>query len=428
MPAENQAPTNDPATDPDIELARRIDQKYGLDRPSRKRPGPGEEGDEARGDDEAAGSGTLPPPALPGTPTDRRPPKRAGQDAAPPRRVQPDRRGEKRSTETAIHPEDPRGNDTDTPDISLVGAYERKCGCCDEEFESRNMLFEHLRRSQHAVVSDDEEEPTLDDVQAEAKRRWIPGTQVTSKHIRPKDLEWRDIGSGTVAKTFKGVTRLWTSTKRGPAIEDISMRRVWSLSRGVLIDECDVEQTPDRVLNRQLSEPDDIRVELVLKGAQDLYLRAKPDVAEIYSNPRVCQEATARKYDGTLLRPGWSLDLSTRDPTTGEPWNLADAKVQSRVRKLIMDTEPFCIVGSPPCTPFSQLQGLNKARRDPKIVEKELRAGKADIKFCLEVYTMQMKAGRHFVHEHPLGSTAWKMPEVLRFILENGVDSVATNM
>ena len=31
----------------------------------------------------------------------------------------------------------------------------------------------------------------------------------------------------------------------------------------------------------------------------------------------------------------------------------------------------FCVVGSPPCTPFSQLQGLNKARRDPEIVRKD---------------------------------------------------------
>ena len=201
-------------------------------------------------------------------------------------------------------------------------------------------------------------------------------------------------------------------------IEDIHIRRVWSLSRGVLIDKCEIHKTADNILNREL--PDDIRVELVLKGAQDLYMRSRPDVAEIYSNPRICQEATAQKFDGTTLRPGWSLDLLTKDPTTGKPWDLSERKIQAKVIKLIKDTEPFCIVGSPPCTPFSQLQGLNKARRDPNIVEKELRLGKLHMKFCIDVYSMQVKAGRHFAHEHLAGSTAWKMPEVQQFILEYG--------
>ena len=74
--------------------------------------------------------------------------------------------------------------------------------------------------------------------------------------------------------------------------EDVHIRRIWSLSKGVLIDECEVDRTADHVLNRELREPDDIRVELVLKGAQSLYMRPRPDVAEIYSNPRICQEAT----------------------------------------------------------------------------------------------------------------------------------------
>ena len=163
---------------------------------------------------------------------------------------------------------------------------------------------------------------------------------------------------------------MMTTTKRGPAIGDVKLRRIWSLTRGVLIDECEVENTPDSKLNRKLAQPDDIRVELVLKGAQDLYMRKGPDVAEIYSNPRVCQEATANKYEGRMLKPGWSLDLSTKDPTTGRPWDLSDKKIQAKVKKLIIDTEPYCIVGSPPCTAFSQLQGLNNFKRDPKVVAK----------------------------------------------------------
>jgi hypothetical protein len=303
----------------------------------------------------------------------------------------------------------------------MVGAYGNKCGCCDEAFDSRNMLFQHLRSESHAIVSDSGSEENVDSVST-------PGAQASSSKIKPKDLEWRDIGSGTVTKTFKNVKKLYTTTRRGPPMQDIHIRRIWSLSKGKLIDECEVEQTPDRTLHRELAEADDIRVELVLKGAQSLYMRSRPDVAEIYSNPRICQEATAQKFEGINLRPGWSLDLSTKDPTTGMPWDLSDKKVQSRVIKLIRSTEPFCIVGSPPCTPFSQLQGLNKARRDPKTVAEELRIGKAHMNFCIDVYRMQMRSGRHFAHEHPAGSTAWNMPEVKQFILEYGIESVKMNM
>ena len=100
-------------------------------------------------------------------------------------------------------------------------------------------------------------------------------------NIKNKDTQWRDIGSGTMAKTFIAATRCWTTTKNGPAMSDIYLRRTWSLSKGKLIDECEVDRTPDEVLMRPLPEPDDIRVELMLKGAQELYRRKNPDVSEV---------------------------------------------------------------------------------------------------------------------------------------------------
>ena len=51
------------------------------------------------------------------------------------------------------------------------------------------------------------------------------------------------IGSGTVAKTFRNVTRMHTTTRHGPPIEDVHIRRIWSLGRRVLIDECEVDGT-----------------------------------------------------------------------------------------------------------------------------------------------------------------------------------------
>ena len=218
-------------------------------------------------------------------------------------------------------------------------------------------MFEHMRENDHMIESDESEEVSthlteeagpklvgdgenknikLDEDVNELSR--IPGARTSTKNIKPKDLVWRDIGSGTMAKTFVGATRLWTTTKNGPPMDEIKLRRIWSLTSGKLIDECEVDMVTDERLKRPLPEPDDIRVELVMKGAQDMYMRPHPDVAEVYSNPRVCQEATSQKYGGLDLKPGWSLDLTTKDPSTGKPWDLSCQKVQAKVRKMVRET------------------------------------------------------------------------------------------
>ena len=100
----------------------------------------------------------------------------------------------------------------------------------------------------------------------------------------------------------------------------------------------------DAKLHREFKEPDDIRVELTLKNAVALYERKGPDIVEIYSQPRVCQEVDGRDFGGQKLRPGFSLDLTMRDPKTGLPWDLSNPRVQDRVRSLVRTTEPYCII------------------------------------------------------------------------------------
>ena len=41
---------------------------------------------------------------------------------------------------------------------------------------------------------------------------------------------------------------------------------------------------------------------------------------------------------------------------------------------------------------------------------------------------MQLKAKRHFLHEHPERSTAWKMPELVQFMLRPEVGSTVLHM
>ena len=128
------------------------------------------------------------------------------------------------------------------------------------------------------------------------------------------------------------------------------------------------------------------------------------------------------------MKPGYSLDLTMKDPATGAPWDLSKPEVQSRVRKLVRDTEPFCVVGSPPCTAFSALQEISRAKRDPREMRRQLEEGKRHIRFCIEIYKMQLEGRRHFVHEHPEGSKAWAMPEVVELFARPEVGSTVLHM
>ena len=255
-----------------------------------------------------------------------------------------------------------------------------------------------------------------------------PGPRYKESDLQARDLRWVDIGSGVVSRVFPRATRLMTTSKGGPCMADIHSRRVWSLTTGRLLDECDVQNTSDEVMNRALPHEDNIRVELVLRNALELYERKGPDVSEIFSQPRICQEVSGRTFNGETLRPGWSLDLTTLDPATGERWDLSRPEVQSRVKRLIRTTQPLFVVGSPPCTPFSPLQEISRAKRDANVMAEELRRGKAHIRFCLEIYAMQLSAKRHFIHEHPERSKAWDMPEVKQFFLRPEVDAVTIHM
>jgi hypothetical protein len=44
-----------------------------------------------------------------------------------------------------------------------------------------------------------------------------------------------------VARTFKQVSRLRTTSAGGPCIDDVFHRKIWSLSIGKLIDECEID-------------------------------------------------------------------------------------------------------------------------------------------------------------------------------------------
>ena len=149
--------------------------------------------------------------------------------------------------------------------------------------------------------------------------------------------------------------------------------------------------------------------------------RIRPDVSEIYSRPRIAP--VAEEFG---LRPGWSLDLTTANPK-GQRWDFSKVEMRKQARELLIKTRPTVLIGSPPCTPYSQLQKLNEHRRDPEVVAREKVAADVHMRFCCELYEEQHRRGAFFLHEHPAGAESWKMRCMLKVMAMKGVEAVVAD-
>ena len=89
--------------------------------------------------------------------------------------------------------------------------------------------------------------------------------------------------------------------------------------------------------------PEDRRVvSLVVMGV---------DVTDLFLPEQVA--SAAAKFG---LRPGSSFDLANG-------WDFCKPEHRAKAFEQIRREKPFCIIGSPPCTKFSLLQELTKARK-----------------------------------------------------------------
>ena len=255
-----------------------------------------------------------------------------------------------------------------------------------------------------------------------------PSPVVKKEDMRKGDFEWKDIGSGVFAKTFLQAERLTVSSKGGPPACEVARRVVRNLATGKIIDDCVPEDTSDSVLHRRLPHPEDIRIELTMRGALSMYNKIGPEVCELYSQSRIAQEAAISQYNGVRLRPGWSLDLTRNDPLTGMPWDLFTHASRERVRDLVRKTKPLMVIGSPPCVAFSNLQALSRNKRDCGIVKKEMGQAVGHLKFCMEIYRIQASAGRLFMHEHPHSASSWRRQEVIEIMTMPGVGTITIDM
>ena len=255
-----------------------------------------------------------------------------------------------------------------------------------------------------------------------------PEQKALSGGMPHDELQWRQIGSGAWARTFIDAEKLILTTRGGPCEADIERRIIRDAITGKLIDDCRPDDTADAVMLRRLPLPTSIRVEVIMRDAAKWFRQKHADVVELYSPPRVVQEAGLRAYGGQRLRPGWSLDLTTDDPETGKPWDLGDGKTRTKVVSLINEGKPFTIILSPMCTAFSQIQAINKGRRDPAVIRREIDDAKDHIRWVMKLCALQHRSNRYFVFEHPAGATSWDMAEVKKVHGLEGVLKIKFDM
>ena len=151
-----------------------------------------------------------------------------------------------------------------------------------------------------------------------------------------------------------------------------------------------------------------------LGGSTSGYLKERRSavlklVSEIYSPPRVT--AAAKLLPELRCVPGFALDLTTMNEQ-GQPWDFDIAANREKAREMVLTQKPMLLIGSPMCTAFSAWQHINKLKRDPSVVSREFVRAMVHIRFCMELYKLQMDEGRYFLHEHPASATSWAQPEV----------------
>ena len=119
-----------------------------------------------------------------------------------------------------------------------------------------------------------------------------------------------------------------------------------------------------------------------------------------------------------------ALDLRTNKPD-GTPWNFSLRADRRLARKFIEEEDPDWIIGSPPCTSFSNWNhGMNFRKMEPHRVQQMITEGRLHLNFMASLYRRQISRGKYFLHEHPSGAQSWKEPQIIALLKDPTVHSV----
>ena len=133
-------------------------------------------------------------------------------------------------------------------------------------------------------------------------------------------------------------------------------------------------------------------------------------VAELFSPARFTSECN--RFG---LEPGVAFDLRTG-------WDFDIPKHCEAAEKLLERKDPWLLIGSPTCGPFTSLQSLRPDTPE-SIAEYHRLLAKAyrHLAFCVYLYRKQRARGRRILHEHPEGAWSWKLKMMLDLEAEEGM-------
>ena len=108
----------------------------------------------------------------------------------------------------------------------------------------------------------------------------------------------------------------------------------------------------------------------------------------------------------------------------GEVYDFLKSEDRQRCRERLRVERPWLVVGSPPCTWWSALMALNRARMSPLEAARRDTEAKTLLHFACEVYRTQLREGRHFLHEHPVAARSWADEQVTALLNDQAVGSI----
>ena len=149
--------------------------------------------------------------------------------------------------------------------------------------------------------------------------------------------------------------------------------------------------------------------------------QVKAVLSEIYSPERVT--AAAKLLPSFNVAPGFALDV-TRNNDRGLPWDFSIAERRAEALAMVENQKPMMLVGSPMCTAFCAWQRLNAHKRDPVEAKRQWDMAMVHLNFVCELYAIQAKAGRYFLHEHPVAASSWKEVCIRKILSMAGVARV----
>ena len=146
---------------------------------------------------------------------------------------------------------------------------------------------------------------------------------------------------------------------------------------------------------------------LLVNGVKEPEARAK--IWEFYSPPRVTAMAASARH----LNVNGDRSFDLRKDKEGKEWDFTLAEHRARARRMVSEEKPYITTGSPPCTDFCSLNiNINHPKMEPQVRRRRMIEAMTHLRFCIEIYQMQLDGGRHFLHEHPSTATSWYVKEM----------------